>query len=147
MTKNETTQNSNTQRSNGSTHISNFSGAPSTQSKAILKIKQADENDRHIKATFTDNEGNQVKELVPIFRDSDPGELLLELEKELLNFGSRYDLFQDGRWKMLSQIGGRALKGRIGRIGATLLRARQTTEKEILPHNRRNLKNSSRKST
>jgi hypothetical protein len=116
MTKDETTQNSNTQRSNGSTHRSNFSGAPSAQTKAILKIKQADENDRHIKATFTDNEGNQVKELVPIFRDSDPGELLLELEKELLNFGSRYDLFQDGRWKMLSQIGGRALKGRIGRI-------------------------------
>ena len=102
--------------SNGSTHRSNFSGAPSAHTKAILKIKQADENDRHIKATFTDNEGNQVKELVPIFRDSDPGELLLELEKELLNFGSRYDLFQDGRWKMLSQIGGRALKGRIGRI-------------------------------
>ena len=110
MTKNEQDKNGNNQRSNDSTHRSNSSGAPSAHTKAILKIKQADENDRQIKATFTDNEGNQVKELIPTFRDSDPGELLLELEKELLKFGSRYDLFQDGRWKLLGQIGGRALK-------------------------------------
>ena len=83
MTKDETTQNANTQRSNGSTHRSKFSGAPSTHTKAILKIKQADENDRQIKATFTNNEGNQVKDLIPTYRDSDPEELLLELEKEL----------------------------------------------------------------
>ena len=121
MTKNETIQNANTQQSNGSTHRSNFSGAPSAHTKVILKIKQANKNDRQIKATFTNNEGNQVKELIPTFRDSDPGELLLELEKELLKFGSRYDLFQYGRWKLLGQIGGRALKGRIARYWSDIV--------------------------
>jgi hypothetical protein len=116
MTKDEqAARNENGNRSNGSKHRSNFSGAPSAHTNAILKINQAEENDRQIKATFTDNEGNQVKELIPTFRDSDPGELLLELEKELLKFGPRYDLFKDGRWKLLGQIGGRALKGRIAR--------------------------------
>ena len=50
-----------------------FSGAPSAHTKTILKIKQADKNDRHIKATFMDNEGNHVKELIPIFQDSNLG--------------------------------------------------------------------------
>jgi len=95
MTKNkQTTRNENNYRSNGLKHPTNFSGASSAHTKAILKIKQAEENDHQIKSTFTDNKGNQVKELIPTFRDSDPGELLLELVKELLKFGSRYDLFK-----------------------------------------------------
>ncbi len=65
MTKDETMQNVNTQQSNGSMHRSNFSGAPRAHTKAILKIKQADKNDCQIKTTFTDNEGNQVNELIP----------------------------------------------------------------------------------
>ena len=85
MTKKEQVdKNGNDQQLNGLKHRSNFSGAPSAHTKAILKIKQAKENDRQIKATFTDSEGNQVKELILTFRDSDPGELLLELEKQLL---------------------------------------------------------------
>ncbi|KAL3778851.1 hypothetical protein HJC23_001462 [Cyclotella cryptica] len=89
--------------------------SPKRSNESNPQDQESHENDRQIKATFIDSEGNQVKELIPTFRDSDPRELLLKLEKELLKFGSHYDLFQDGRWKLLGQIGGRALKGRIAR--------------------------------
>jgi hypothetical protein len=63
------------------------------------------------KASFKDNEGNDVKEYIHTFRDGDPPELLIEFEKQLLKLGDRYDLFENGSWKILCQIGGRALEG------------------------------------
>ena len=124
MTKEEQAEKSgNDRRSNGMKPRSNSSGAPSAQSKAILKIKQAKENDRYIKANFVDSEGNEVKELIQTFRDGDPGELLLELKKQLLKLGSRYELFKDGRWKVLCQLGGRALGGRIERYWSNIVEA------------------------
>ena len=89
--------------------------------RVSIKIKQADENDCQIKATFTNNKGNQVKDLISTFRDSDLGELLLKLKKELLKFGSHYDLFHDGRWKLLGQIGGQAMKGRIASYWSNII--------------------------
>ena len=81
MTKDETMQNVNTQQSNGSTHWSNFSGAPRAHMKAILKIRQADKNDCQIKTTFTDNEGNQVNELIPTSETATRENFLLSSEK------------------------------------------------------------------
>jgi hypothetical protein len=53
-----------------------------------------------------------VKEYVYAFRDGDPPELLIKSEKHLFTLGDRYDLFENGRWKILCQIGGQALEGR-----------------------------------
>ena len=82
------------------------------QSKAILKIKHACQRKHTIKASFKDNEGNNVKEYVHMFCNGNPPELLIEPEKQLLTLGDCCDLFENGRWKVLCQIGGRALKGR-----------------------------------
>jgi hypothetical protein len=111
MTKNEQSQKSNDgakNRSGGRNHSSKLT----SQSKALLKIKRAKRNEHKIKASFKDSEGNDIKEMVYTFRDGDPPELLFELEKQLLKLGDRYDLFEGGRWKVLCQIGGRALEGR-----------------------------------
>ena len=82
------------------------------RSKAILKIKRARRSEHTIKATFKDTEGNDVKEYIHAFRDGNPPELLIEFEKQLLKLGDRYDLFENERWKILCQLGGRALEGR-----------------------------------
>jgi hypothetical protein len=57
--------------------------------KAVLKIRQATENNRYVKATFTDSEGKEAKELIQTFRDSDPGELLICSNLELVTNFSR----------------------------------------------------------
>ena len=94
---------------------------PSQQSKAILKIKRAKRSEHQVKATFEDDEGDAVKEMVQTFRDGDPKELLIELEKELLKLGDRYELFNDGKWKKLCRLGGRALEGRCADVWAEVV--------------------------
>ena len=112
MTKNEQAQKANegTKSRNGGRNHS--SKSTMSQSKALLKIKRAKQNEHKIKASFKDSEGNDIKEMVYTFRDGDPPELLFELEKQLLKLGDRYNLFEGGRWTVLCQIGGRALEGR-----------------------------------
>ena len=63
--------------------------------ETFLEPRVPVENDCHIKATFTDSKGSQGKELILTFQDSDPGELLLELEEQFLKFGSRYNLIEE----------------------------------------------------
>ena len=72
MTKNE--QNKRTQKSGAAAkNRSNGKGQnlkSTRQSKAILKIKSACRNKHTIKASFKDNEGNDVKEYVHRFQSS-----------------------------------------------------------------------------
>ena len=82
-----------------------------SQRKAILKIKHANQNEHMIMASFNDSKGDDIKELIYMFWDSDSLELLFQLEKQLLKLGIWYDLFEAGKWKVLGQMGGRALKG------------------------------------
>jgi hypothetical protein len=89
--------------------------------KAVLKIRQATENNRYDKATFTDSKGKEAKELIQTFWDSDPGKLLIEFEKQVLKLGARYELFKEGRWKVLGQVGGRSLGGRIKRYWSDIV--------------------------
>ena len=112
MTRNERTQRNGDGARNRNNGRNQNQKSTTSQSKAILKIKRAKRNEHTIKASFRDSEGNDIKELIYTFRDGDPAELLLEMEKQLLKFGDRYDLFEGGWWKVLCQIGGRALKGR-----------------------------------
>ena len=91
---------------------SNSNSNSSQLSKAVLKIKRMKRNKHQVKATFEDDEGEGVKEKVQTFRDGDPKELLIELEKELLKLGDCYELFNEGKWKKLCRLGGRALEGR-----------------------------------
>ena len=81
------------------------------QLKAIHKIKRAHQSEQTIKASFKDSEGNEIKEYIYTFCSSDLAELLVEFEKQLLTIGNHYSLFENGRWKVLCQIRGRALKG------------------------------------
>jgi len=75
--------------------------------KAVLNIRQATENNWYIKATFSDSEGKEVKELIQTFWDSDSdcGDLLVKFEKQLLKLGACYKLFKEGKWKVLFQLG------------------------------------------
>jgi hypothetical protein len=93
------------------------------QSRAILKIKRAHRSEHTVKASFKDSEGNDVKEPVYTFHDGDQLELLIEFEKQLLELGDRYDLFENGKWKMLCQIGGRALQGRCAKYWKDIVEA------------------------
>jgi hypothetical protein len=85
----------------------------STSSKAILNIKQYQRNKHQIKATFIGKNGCKVKELIHTFSDGNPKELLIILQRQLITLGKRYYLFENGKWKLLSQVGGRTLDGRI----------------------------------
>jgi hypothetical protein len=69
------------------------------QSMAILEIKHAHQSEHTIKASFKDNKGSDIEEFIYMFCDSDPAELLIELEKQLIKLGNRYDLFENGRCK------------------------------------------------
>ena len=111
MTKNDQAQKSGGYAKNKNQGRNQGQRSSARQSKAILKIKHAHRSEHTIKASFKDSEGNDVKEFIYTFRDGDPAELLVEFEKQLLAIGDRYDLFENGRWKVLCQIGGRALEG------------------------------------
>ena len=112
MTRNERAQKSGDNARNRSHGKSQNSKLTKKQLKAIYKIKRALRSEHTIKASFKDSKGNEIKELVYTFGDSDPLELLIEFEKQLIKLGDRYDLFDNGRWEVLCQIGGRALQGR-----------------------------------
>ncbi len=107
MTKNNRANKNwnNERRSNGGKNQARNS-QPTTHTKAILKLKQAKRKDQQVKASFKNAEGVEVKETVNTFRDGDAKELLIELEKELIRLGNCYDLFKDGKWKLLAQLGG-----------------------------------------
>jgi hypothetical protein len=100
---------------------SNSSGAPSSQTKAVIKIRQATENNRYVKANFTDSKGKEAKELIQTFQDSDPGDLLIVFEKQLIKLGACYEIFKEGKWKVLGQLGGRSLGGRIERYWSDIV--------------------------
>ena len=104
-------------RTNGSTR----NPQATIQTKVILKLKQVKPNDQQVKALFKNDDGTKTKETVSIFRDGDAKELLIELEKQLIRLGNRYDLFKDGGWRVLAQLGGRALGGRIERYWSDIV--------------------------
>lgn len=103
----------NNANANGRSNGRNQSNRSTPQTKAILKIKRAKRNEHQVKATFEDSAGNEVKEMIYTFSDGDPKELLIDCEKQLLKLGDRYELFNDGKWKALCQLGGRCFEGRI----------------------------------
>lgn len=102
----------NNQQSNGLKHRSlNHSSVPSAQSKAVLKVKQAKQNDQHVKAMFMDSHWTEEKEQIQMFWDSNLSKLLIKLEKQLLKLGNHYNLLNEGEWKILCQIGRWSLGG------------------------------------
>jgi hypothetical protein len=84
--------------------------------KCIFLLKKAKPNKRQVKDTFTDSTGKEIKELISTYSDGDRKELLIELEKQLIKLGNRYGLFSEGKWKILSQIGGHATDGCCNKI-------------------------------
>ena len=110
MTRNEQAQKSGDDARNQSNGKGQNSKS-TRQPKAVLKIRHAHRSEHTLKASFKDNKGNGVKEYVYTFRHGDLPELLIEFEKQLLVLGNPYDLFENGRWKVLCQIGGRAIEG------------------------------------
>eukprot|EP00956_Cyclotella_meneghiniana_P034780 scaffold108161_cov35-Cyclotella_meneghiniana.AAC.1 len=79
-------------------------------------MKQSRPNEHKIKATFTNSAGDKVKELLQTYSDSDPKDLLIELEKELIRIAKRYGMFSDGSWEQLINTNARCLDGRIETI-------------------------------
>ena len=57
------------------------------QHNAILRMKPARPSEHKIKATFTDEEGEEVKELFYTLKDGEPKEILLIFESQLLKLG------------------------------------------------------------
>ena len=58
----EKSKNGNRKLNGSRNHVQNYQ-ATKVQSKVILKIKQAKPNELQIKASFTDSEGGEVKEM------------------------------------------------------------------------------------
>ena len=81
----------------------------------VLKLKPAKPITDPVKASFRDpdDEDNVIKEMIPTFADGQPLELLISMEKALIEFGKDYELFQDGKWKKLLTIARRALTGSV----------------------------------
>ena len=82
------------------------------RSKCVLNYKTAQPNSLTITAKFKDSEDNEVKESINVWKDGDPKDTLIELQKRVFQtFGNRYDYYEDGKAKMLSQTYGRCLIG------------------------------------
>ena len=80
--------------------------------KCVLNYKPAQPNSLTITAKFTDSEDNEVKESINVWKDGDPNDALIDLQKRIFyTFGNRYDYYEDGGAKMLSQTYGRCLIG------------------------------------
>jgi hypothetical protein len=117
MTKNDKSSDRSHRESRKSKNKSGKSNKPTNaHPKCIFLLKKATSNERQIKATFTDSTGKEIKELIPTCSDGDRKELLIELEKQLIKLRNRYDLFSEGKWKVIGQIGGRATDGRCNEI-------------------------------
>lgn len=105
MTRNDQELKNNDRIKNRKGGRNHFIETRMSQTKAIFKIKQANQNEHMIKASIKKSKGKDIKELIYMFQDGDPPELFLKLEKQFLKLGYRYDLFEGGRWKVLCQIG------------------------------------------
>ncbi len=75
----------------------------------IFKIKPVHPSTCKIKVTFKDRDGDTVKEKVHMYRIGEAKEILLTLEKLLIQLGTRYNLFEEGKWEKLCRVGARAL--------------------------------------
>mmetsp|Transcript_43315 Transcript_43315/g.77844 ORF Transcript_43315/g.77844 Transcript_43315/m.77844 type:complete len:694 (-) Transcript_43315:365-2446(-) len=82
------------------------------ESKCILQYKTAQLSSNTISAKFKNSEDDEVKESISVYKDSDPKDQFIELQKRIFTtFANRYDYFKDGKAKMLSQTYGRCLIG------------------------------------
>lgn len=109
MTKKDQNENhTHTAKNDGKNQSPNSSNM---HSNAILKINCETQNDDKVKSTFKDIKGNKTKELIYMYNDSDPKEVLIDFKKQLFKLGDQNILFSEGKWKYLCQIGGRAFEG------------------------------------
>ncbi len=81
------------------------------QTRAIMRMTASIPRQEKIKETFKDEEGNDIKEYIDTYKEGDRKENLLVLEKQLLLLGTRYELYEEGKWKKLCRIGSRAMTG------------------------------------
>ena len=88
------------------------------KTKAILKMKPARKPEHTIKASFEDVDGNEVKELIYTFDDGDPKDNCVLTQLQLRILGRRYQLWEDDKYKKLTQVGGRAFSGRAAEVWA-----------------------------
>jgi hypothetical protein len=65
-------------------------------------LKPARKPEQTIKATFTDRNENEVKELIYCFDDGDPKDNMVLIITQLFQLAKRYDLWKDEDWKILS---------------------------------------------
>ena len=66
--------------------------------------------------SFKDEDGDVIKEEVYTYKDCEQMEILLILEKQLLQLGVQYSLFEEGKWKKLCRIRARALSGECAEV-------------------------------
>ena len=104
------------QKGNGTSRGNGKSNPAKT--KAILKMRPARKPELTIKASFEDVDGNEVKELVYTFDDGDAKENCVLILLQLKQLGRRYNLWQDEKYKKLTQVGGRAFSGRAAEVWA-----------------------------
>ena len=67
------------------------------QPRAITRMTTLIPRQDKIKETFKDEEGNDTKEYIDMYKEGDCKENLLVLEKQLLLLGMRYDLYEEGK--------------------------------------------------
>ena len=80
--------------------------------RCVLTYKPSQPNATTITVKFKDADASEVKETLNIWRDGDPKDQLINLQKRIFwTLANQYDYYKDGRAQMLSQTYGRALAG------------------------------------
>ena len=82
------------------------------ETKCVLQYNTTQLNSTTITAKFKNSEDDEVKESINVYRDGDPEDSFIEIQKRIFNtFAHRYEYYKDGKAQMLSQTYGRCLIG------------------------------------
>ena len=101
------------EKSNNKGHRSNERRPPTIASKAILKLGPPPTSERTTSVKLNDAMGNEVKERLDDWRDSDDGRALVNMLVKSISIANKYSLYNaDGDWQSVVQAVGRALTGK-----------------------------------
>ena len=78
----------------------------------IIPFKIPKPNESKLKAKFTDDDEEEVEEVVQVFHEGDKDYNLIVLMKQIIELGDTYDLWTGGKTKKLAQVLARALNGK-----------------------------------
>ena len=79
-------------------------------SKVVCKYTKSKQTGESLTVKFKDDDGEECKETLYIYKRSDKKDLLIDLAKRLVKIADRYDYWDDGQAKKIYQTMGRCLE-------------------------------------